>query len=251
MSDKMAIRVPDEYMVVGCGGVASYFFPSFFRTVNHMFAKSSLPKVTIVDGDILEEKNMARQLFSSFEPVKKVEAIEKMYAGLYGRKIAKRQTYFSGDEMVEENTVLFCFADNHLCRKHVLEAVDLGTECMAICAANSTISAQAYLYHPSWKGTVLDPRVRFPEIETDESDSPLKIGDCNSEAVLNSIPQTALANTMAASCALLLWNLWCNDIPKLGEIDRDDFDRLPVEFFNTGSSMGRITIKELTSLNPE
>lgn len=249
MSDSIAMRAPDEYMIVGCGGVASYFFPSFFRTVNHMFPKTSLPRVTIVDGDMLEEKNLARQQFSSFDPIKKVDAIERMYETLYGRKISKRKTYFSGDEMVDENTMIFCFADNHLCRRHVLEAVDAGTGCSAICAANSTISSHAYIYLPQWRGGPLDPRVRFPEIETDETDSPLKIGDCNSEVVLNDTPQTALANTMASSCSLLLWNLWCNEIPKMGEIERDDFERLPVEFFNSGSSMGRITIKELKELN--
>jgi len=237
------VCAPKRYMIVGCGGVASYFFPSFLRTLNHMFPKQSLPRVTIVDGDTLEERNLERQQFSLFEPIKKVEAIERMHAGIYGKKIFTRETYFSNDEMIDENTMVFCFADNHLCRKHVLEAVDMSDNCMAICAANSTISSHAYLYLPSWQGTKLDPRVRYPEIETDESDSPLKIGDCNSEAVLNNTPQTALANTMAASCSILLWNLWCNEVPEMGDIS-ENIEMLPLEFFNSGSSMGRIIIKE-------
>ena len=234
-------------MFIGCGGVASYFLPSFLRTLNHMFTKKELPRILLVDGDMLEEKNLQRQNFSIFEPVKKVEAIARMYAPLYGRKINQRGTYFSGDEMIDEETVILCFADNHLCRRHALEAVDAGTNCAAICAANSTISSQSYVYFPHWKGTPLDPRVRFPEIETDESDSPLKIGDCNSEVVLNLIPQTAIANTMASSNALLLWNFWFTEMPQIGKTTAENIKRAPVEFFNTASSIGRITIEDIYS----
>jgi hypothetical protein len=239
----VAVKSPSEYMVIGCGGVASYFLPSFLRTLNHM-SKKSPPPLTLVDGDLLEPRNLERQQFSQGDAVKKVVAMEKMYAPIYGRKIKLRQTYFSQEEMINDQTALFCFADNHLARKHTLEAVDSSVDGMAICAANSTISSQAYVYFAAWKGTRLDPRVRYPEIESDESDSPLKIGDCNSEAVLDNTPQTAIANTMASTCALLLWNLWCNEIPKMGEVETKDFYRFPMEFFNTSSRMDRITISE-------
>jgi len=242
----MKIKKPTNYMVIGCGGLASYFLPPFLRTVNHSFSTKDLPDIMFVDGDKLEEKNMARQNFLFMALTHKVSVMQDMYKDIYNKKLKIRKTYFSEDEVLDPGTCVLCFADNHLARKHCLEAVDAAEDCVFIGAANSTISAQSYIYVSDWKDSPLDPRVRFPIILTDESESPLKIGDCNSEAVLSSVPQTPIANTMGASLALLMWNLWCVDVPEMDQKDvEDNLGMLPLEFFNTYSDMGRVKIGDL------
>ena len=57
-----------NYYVVGCGGVATYFLPSFLKTLYYSAKdKSKLTPLTLVDGDIVEEKNIARQVFGQNE----------------------------------------------------------------------------------------------------------------------------------------------------------------------------------------
>jgi hypothetical protein len=236
---------PTRYLVVGCGGVASYFLPSFLRTVAH--TKGRKPGITLMDGDTLEEKNLIRQNFDKFESVSKPEAMKKMYSGINGGalKINTRNTYFSSGEVIDSGTCVLCFVDNHLARKHVLESIDESEGTCGIFAANSTISAHSYFYMGAWKGNPWDPRVMFPEIETDTSGSPLNTGGCNTDRALDDIPQTAIANQMAAACALLAWNVWCNTVPTFTEeLSQGDFERLPVEFFTSGVSMSCKKIKD-------
>jgi hypothetical protein len=238
------VTKPKQYVVVGCGGVASYFLPTFFKTLNYINDKKS-PPVLLIDGDDIEEKNRIRQNFECFDGSKKVEILSAMYSKVYSNgRININDMYFSDGDIIEEDSCAFCFADNHLARKHVLESVDESPGSMAIIAANSEISAHSYVYLHGWAGTPVDPRVMYPEINTDTTDSPIRTGGCDTEKAMSEVPQTAIANTMAASCALLAWNLWCLSVPDFGEMQEENFEKLPFMFFNTSVDMGRKTIKQ-------
>jgi len=52
-----------NYYVVGCGGVATYFLPSFLKTLYYSAKDKTKLNLTLVDGDIVERKNIARQVF--------------------------------------------------------------------------------------------------------------------------------------------------------------------------------------------
>lgn len=230
-----------HHYIIGCGGVGSYFLPPFLKTLrwidNPRFRNAP---VTLIDGDVLEEKNLRRQQFSRVgrtdgaEP--KVNILHAMFYSEYDQLTATPR-YIDTSFQPDERSILLVFCDNHPARKDALAAADR-TRSTVIIAANSSIGAQAYVYLPEWKGGPLDPRVRFPEIETDTSDSPVHAAGCATEANLEANPQTPIANYMAASHALLLWNFWNIERPKL---DREmTLGFWPVELCNTGTTTNTV-----------
>jgi hypothetical protein len=204
--------------IIGCGGVASHFIDPFLRTLKHCKPRRLRgSKVILWDGDKLEEKNLQRQNFEE------VDVAEREYKA---RALVTRNhwypeihwvgNYIDASFECEPKDTIIVFVDNHPARATALNAADtFGAS--VISAANSTIGAEAWFYEPRWKDTGLDPRVRHPVILTDDSDNPLRAGGCQSEQRLNDIPQTPIANFMAASHALLLWNFHYLTRPNLDE----------------------------------
>lgn len=234
--------------VIGCGGVASYFLPSFFKTIRH--AKEPYLRnhpIVLVDGDTLEQKNLIRQQFSEGHVGKpKVEALAEQYAPeydnleIYGRYITDTYT-------VDQGSCLFCFVDNHPARKDVLAIADR-TQSTVIIGANAPgcIDAHAYIYLPEWKDSAYDPRVRYPAILTAKEGSPVHATGCATEEHIAEEPQTPMANMQAAAQAAALWNFWF--------IDRHGFNEeasgsvWPIEFSNITTKQRTITMGE--ALNP-
>ena len=55
-----------EIVVVGCGGTGSWLLPKLVKTINDGIRKSIIRKdvkLILIDGDIVEEKNLVRQNF--------------------------------------------------------------------------------------------------------------------------------------------------------------------------------------------
>lgn len=233
--------------IIGCGGVASYFLPSFIRALKHCKPLRWRNSTVILhDGDKLEERNLERQNFED-RAVGRYKATSLMVdnAGTYPA-IEPSCKYIDTSFEPGDRDLCIVFADNHLARSHVLAACDrTGASCIS--AANSTIGAEAWWYEPAWKGTRLDPRVRHPEIDTDDTGSPVHAAGCQSEERLNDVPQTPIANFMAASHAMLLWNFHILTRPGLDA----DFTRpmWPVVFSSTGSSNNTINIQTLEEEN--
>ena len=123
------------------------------------------------------------------------------------------------------NDWLICLVDNHRTRLETLEVCD-EYGCQAIIAANEMHSAEAYCYRRAWKGTGRDPRVYYPEINTDTSGDPraASIG-CTGEAQANN-RQLVSANLMAA--ALAEGPARCG--LKASRMDRETIGRLPHKF---------------------
>jgi hypothetical protein len=99
--------------------------------------------------------------------------------------------------------------------------------CQAIFAANETHSSEAYYYRRSWKNTRRDPRVYYPEINTDHSGDPraTAIG-CTGEAQTSN-RQLVSANLMAAALAEHLFVLWNLKAPRM---DAETVAALPYQF---------------------
>ena len=232
-----------NHYIVGCGGVCTYFLPSFFKTINHLkqFKKS---KITFVDGDMFETKNLDRQLFAQESVGQyKAEALASQYRHQYPDIFIDVINEYVNDSFSPENkSLIIGFVDNHPARRDLLTVADRH-KAKVIFAANSTIGAQAFYYDSSWANTSLDPRVRYPEILTTEDGSPIRAEGCNTEKRLNEVPQTALANQFAASHALHLWNFWMIESKTLDESQSLQF--WPVEQNNTFTRLETITIGDL------
>ena len=224
--------------IIGAGGVASYFLSPFLRTLKHIRKPLRLRNhaVIIHDGDQLEERNLERQ---NFDVEDAEDALFKAIAlagdcGWY-ENIKVNPNYIDSSFSANDRDTIIVMADNHMARKHALEAADRAAGVTVLSAANSTIGAEAWWYDAGgMKDTRLDPRVKWPVILTDDTGSPVHAEGCNSEVHLNEVPQTPIANFMAAAHLLLLWNFVFIEKPKLDVSLTRPF--WPVSFSNTATT---------------
>ena len=99
--------------IIGCGGVGSWAAPAACLLV-------SPGNVTVVDGDVLEEKNLNRQLFTPKHiGMNKATAL----AGVY-RCDPVSDYYSVGMIEHDPSDALICCVDNNRSRRDVLEACD-------------------------------------------------------------------------------------------------------------------------------
>lgn len=188
--------------IIGCGGVGSYLVPLIAKL---LIAAPAGTEMVLVDGDTIEKKNLDRQLFAENQiGVNKANALAQLIHTNDKRVTIKvEERYFSfGFPGVKPEDFLICCADNHPCRREVLETVD-DKECRAVICGNSTTDADAYFYDHLMAGTPSDPRIRFPEIATSKAGDP-RITSCQGEAQVET-PQLAGANFMAAALAQQLF----------------------------------------------
>lgn len=184
--------------IIGAGGVASYLVPVLIKTFR--------PKVlTIQDKDILEKRNLDRQLFSPAQVgMNKAHALAKLNK-TDGVIIKVIEEWFEETQDLDPEThVLICVADNHMARNAALAAADMHQDnnIHLIIGGNEYFDNEAYYYTTRLRGTPADPRIRSPEITTDHTGSPLS---CQGVAQVAS-PQLAVANFGCAHKILsLLW----------------------------------------------
>lgn len=195
--------------IIGCGGVTSYLLTPLLLTFKPNF-------IYFFDGDHFEEHNFSRMdslrlgvgenKAATFQKLAECLVEENPNHDNENFFPSSFPEYFnrgSVTQMQPQPTVLISCADNHEARSIVLEAADL-KEIPAIIAGNDLFDSSAMLYLPQWKNDKeRDPRILFPEILTDKTNSPLS---CQDEELLNDTPQLAIANFGAAY--LVLYHLW-------------------------------------------
>lgn len=194
--------------VIGCGGVGSWLTPSLcmLKGANH---------VTVIDGDLLEEKNLNRQLYCAGEVGEKKAVALAMRTGC----AAITDFYHIGTVDHAPEDWLLVAVDNNAARLAALQACDT-YQCQAIIGANETTSSEAYIYRGIWRGGELDPRVYYPEINVDKGRDPI---GCTGKAQ-EERPQLVTANFMAAALMQHLFVLWCDVVPL---INADSIPRIP------------------------
>lgn len=195
--------------VIGCGGGGSILAPILCKLIGRQ-------RVTLVDGDKLEKRNLDRQLF---EP----QDVGRHKAEALARRLdcsCLSEFYHHGLIEHERADWLLVCVDNHPARLEVLKACDF-SKCSAVFAANEVLSSEAYCYRPRWKDTPMDPRVMYPEILTDRRGDPraAAIG-CTGEAQERT-RQLVTANLMSASLALHLFVVWALEAQKLNAATLD------------------------------
>lgn len=181
--------------IIGCGGVGSWLAATMVRLVG-------ANNVVLVDGDTLEKKNLDRQLFTEQDiGQNKADAL----ASQLGCK-SHPAWYDWTEHRHTDRDWLMCCVDNNPARADVLRSCD-ANGCAAICAANEMTSSEAYLYLPRWRNTNNDPRIYYPEIETDQSNNVRHAAGCTGEYQIQN-RQLVTANFMAAALAGHLYVVW-------------------------------------------
>jgi hypothetical protein len=187
-----------SHLIIGAGGVSSWLVPLLRHTV------SPGDPIRIIDGDILEPRNLDRQIFGDqYIGWNKAEALAEMHNVQYDPAYLSREHWLI-QEPAQVWATIWCCADNHPARKLVLELVDEKRAPMAIIGGNEYTDSEAYSYMAPWKGTPFDPRIFYPEILTEEQGDPLNPFACQGIAQ-QAHPQLALANYVAAGFMVHLY----------------------------------------------
>lgn len=134
----------DSYLVicVGLGGTGGMFSTMFSRYVYSMKTDDSKKfKFVLIDGDYVEEKNIARQPFTEDDiNLSKVEALEESFSDLFSIPISAYPLYIDNVEQLEQiikdeqsnmtmksnmfytnyrHTIIVGAVDNHRCRQEL------------------------------------------------------------------------------------------------------------------------------------
>lgn len=211
-------------VIIGAGGVASYLLPVLLKTFKP-------EKLTLIDKDVLEERNLDRQMFNPIQVGEdKADALLGLHGLLDDRKFRSILEWFSDSTVLPDDVdAIICCADNHEARYAAINrARDLGI--MAYIGGNEYLDSQAYAFKREWVGTQKDPLVRYPNIATDHEGSPFR---CTGEAQIAS-PQLAIANFACA--AKLLHLLWVYErwLPKnRADLTEASIALLPCELFTS------------------
>ena len=226
--------------IVGAGGTASYLLPVLIRMLTPEFAD----EVIIIDRDILEEKNVERQNFEYDDINKpKAEILAEAIEPHTKVPVSAVTEWFTDQFPVHDNSFIISCTDNHPARRAVLELCDL-TNSEAVICGNETFSADAYYYAPKFLDTEADPRVRYPEILTDEQDDPTR-PPCNAEEVLETNPQLASANNASAMFGIQLSMLYLSYINAFDLEDDSVKEVLPIEHSSTKLGVRTVCHKNL------
>lgn len=91
-----AAFVPSAVVMVGCGGTGSELLPKIlqFLVARQKTYNEPVPPILIIDGDMVEEKNVSRQRFTSQDVGKnKAEVLSERYSDVFGVQITSLNTY--------------------------------------------------------------------------------------------------------------------------------------------------------------
>lgn len=152
--------------VIGCGGTGSYAIAGIARAAYAM-AADKRPKITLCDGDLVEEKNLKRQHFCEDDIGKnKATALAGRYGAAFGLEFGAREEFIEKPEQFAELLktaggpciVLTC-VDNIKTRLKFKESLllpDLPETIYWIDVGNESEMGQAVLgvRIPSWRAKV-------------------------------------------------------------------------------------------------
>lgn len=214
--------------IIGAGGGGSWLCPS-------LCLLKTPDNVTVIDGDKLELKNLNRQLYIENDiGMFKAEALARRYGCEH-----RNAFYYTGLLPLDPRDWLLVCVDNMPARKSALESCD-HYGCRAIFAANETNSAEAYLYLPDWKDTPLDPRVYYPEINTDVRGDPRAAAIGCTGAAQEAVRQLVSSNFMSAALTQHLYVAWAIEAKKL---DREARQYLPFKLVANLSKIESYQVK--------
>lgn len=222
--------------IIGCGGGASHFLPLFCRMFPHVV-------LNLQDGDILEQRNLDRQLFEAeYVGYNKAHALAQTLMARGAKNAFGLQQHYWKAGMPIQGPLVLCFADNNTARNELMTQIaNMGdTKAVFITAANGEVDAQAYAFCAAVQGENLDPRVRWPEIRIRDASPAYR---CTDVTVQEERPQTIFANAQSAMLALHMVRAWMPLIQANEDLTPENITGLP--FFHNSSRLGIQTVRAL------
>lgn len=197
-----------DLIVVGAGGTGTYFLKEAARYISsNKSIAQRFKSFTIVDGDIVEEKNLARQCFQTDDIGRnKAEVMSEVLNEVFEMHTTYVPEYLISVSQLTEcfhpNKIPFvvCCVDNHAARLVLEEFFRLNTNCILFDSANEYEAGEC-VYAYKFDDRVLSP-VRshyFPDILSGDLRS---VNEMSCEELNSAAPQHIFTN-MAAGMALL------------------------------------------------
>lgn len=195
-----------NFIVIGCGGTGSKFLIEFGRYLYGLNLKENY-EITIIDGDTVEERNIARQTFQKedigrfkaevmSEILSQVFKIKTYYIPDYIKKVDELSKYISDENI---NIIIAC-VDNHPCRAIIHQVfITCSDFIIYLDSANGEYNGEVVIGAKLYGKQIFPDRVfYYPEVLTD------KDGDRNSCSYkMVKEPQQLIANLMAANILMI------------------------------------------------
>ena len=188
-------------LIIGAGGTASYFLPAISKYQGQDI------RITIMDGDKLEERNLDRQLFSDISIGKyKAQELARVYSPRGTNNIRYINEYLTPntlDYISSKYDCIFSFVDNNNAVKLAYDQA-CHLKIPFIMAANEMFDASADIVLPEWRGTNLCLYERYPDVMTPSASTGI---NCTGSQAAR-FPQLAIANNTGAALAQHLFYTW-------------------------------------------
>ena len=192
-----------EIYIIGVGGIGSFLLNLIDKN-EFLFPYET--KISLIDGDKLEKKNLSRQLFSKYGIGKfKTDLLVSQYKH---RNLISIPNYIDDTFIFSDNSIIFSCVDNNGTRNNLLKACDSQNFSLII-GGNEEIDAESYIYFRDWQNTLKDPRKYYPDLLKFDPENPILPNRCISNYSIN---QTALANSLASNYMLFLYNLYFHEL---------------------------------------
>lgn len=202
-----------NFVIVGAGGIGAHLGPVLAK---YLAFRKPGATLTIIDGDLVEDKNLARVYSSDAIGDEKAEVLADICTqtvpsgSLDVRSINEYVTPRTFDRChrrwYKDGTVVFACVDNHKSRVYLEQLVGGLPNGLIISGGNDEISGQAQMFCRK-DGKDLTPRISHfaPEILSDKDPNNIFPDEDDCSAEYEDRPQLILTNFAAASCMLNLF----------------------------------------------
>lgn len=191
--------------VIGMGGIGSYLIEPLARYLS--FSKDPC-ELTMIDGDVYEEKNRDRQKFSKYEnkAMETFDQISKEFPKIHFKFKPEYITESNVISAIREKDVLFLCVDNHATRKLVSNRCSDLNDVTLISGGNDHVDGNVICYlRKNGKDITrslvdLHPEIANPTDENPGNTNSSKKDGCQIEVETN--PQLLFTNLAIASTML-------------------------------------------------
>lgn len=191
-----------EIFVVGAGGTGSYFLKEFSRFIHGSKYQKMCEWLHIIDGDTVEEKNLARQCFTPEDVGRnKAAVMAEVLNDAFGLSWKSHPFYLSDVKQINEmrkssyTAVIISCVDNHACRLILEEYFHNSRNVVYLDSANEFDTGECVYSYKEYNKVIGPVRSHyFPEIKEGDNKSRLEL---SCEELNNVEPQHIFTNMFA------------------------------------------------------
>jgi len=195
--------------IIGLGGIGSILSEQITRFINYSKDLQDVAEITLIDGDVYEEKNFERQDFSSVgkKAFIKERDLKKKFNNIYIRSITKfvdnydTERTISVSNIIYDKDVILLGVDNHQTRKIISDFCRTLNNVTLISGGNDFTDGNVQIYIRR-EGRDITPDLcnYHPEINNPEDKHP---NDMSCEELSHSEPQLLFTNLSVVS--IMCW----------------------------------------------